>query len=90
LLSPSARDALSWPLGCGKTSLVEAIVYKFGFVTYTFPFRDSTLTSSELIIIYLKIGLKAIAIFNDIDRVKIGEKGIIKNGLLKLLNRFAR
>jgi hypothetical protein len=36
------------------------------------------------------MGLKVITIFNNIDRVKISEKGIIENGLLKLLNRFIR
>ena len=78
------------PPGCGKTSLVEAIAYKFGFATYTFPLGDSTLTDSELMIMYLKMGPKAIAIFDDIDRIKIGEKGITENGLLKLLDGFAR
>jgi hypothetical protein len=52
-------------LRCGKISLVEAIAYKFGFATYTFPLKDSTLTDSELKIIYLKMGPKAIAIFDD-------------------------
>ena len=65
-------------------------MYRFGFATYTFPLRDSTLTNIELIYIYLKIGLKAITIFDNIDRVKIGEKGIIENSLLKLLDGFIR
>jgi hypothetical protein len=56
-------------LGYRKTSLIKAIIYKLSFVTYIFPLRDSTLTNSELIIIYLKIGLKAIAIYNNINRV---------------------
>ena len=70
--------------------MVEAIAYKFGFAIYTFALRDSTLTDSEIINIYLGIELKAITVFNDIDRVKIGEKRITVNSLLKLLNRFAR
>ena len=78
------------PPGCGKTSLVEAIAYKFDFATYTFPLGDSTLTDSELINMYLKMGPKAIAVFDDIDRVQIGKKGITENGLLKLLDGFAR
>jgi hypothetical protein len=78
------------PSGCGKTSLAEAIAYTYGFATYTFPLGESTLTDSELMIMYLKMGPKAIAIFDDIDRVKIGEKGITENGLLKLLDGFAR
>jgi Holliday junction resolvasome RuvABC ATP-dependent DNA helicase subunit len=76
--------------GYGKTSLVKAIIYKFGFTTYTFSLRDSILTDSELIIIYLKMEPKAIAIFDNINRVKIGKKGIIENGLLKLFNRFIK
>jgi SpoVK/Ycf46/Vps4 family AAA+-type ATPase len=73
LLNTSHRhqSGMLWvgPPGYGKTSLVEAIAYRFGFATYTFPLRDSTLTDTELIHIYLKMGLKAIAIFDDIDRV---------------------
>jgi hypothetical protein len=56
-------------LRCRKTSLVKAIAYKFDFVTYTFPLKDSTLTNLELINMYLKIRPKAIAIFDDIDKV---------------------
>ena len=39
---------------------------------------------------YLKMGPKAIAVFDDIDRVKIDEKGVTVPGLLKLLDGFAR
>ncbi len=39
---------------------------------------------------YLRMEAKSIAIFDDIDRVKIGEKGITLNGLLKVLDGFAR
>jgi hypothetical protein len=77
-------------LGYRKTSLVKAITYKFSFATYTFPLRDSTFTNSELIIIYLKMRLKVITIFDDINKIKISEKGIIENSLLKLLNGFIR
>ncbi|KAL5328010.1 hypothetical protein ACEPPN_005716 [Leptodophora sp. 'Broadleaf-Isolate-01'] len=78
------------PPGCGKTSLVEAIAHEFGFALYTFTLGDSTLTDSEMMNMYLRMGPKAIAVFDDIDRVKIGEKGITVNGLLKLLDGFAR
>ena len=78
------------PPGCGKTSLVEAIAHEFGFSIYTFALGDSTLTDSEMMTMYLRMGPKAIAVFDDIDRVKIGEKGITVNGLLKLLDGFAR
>jgi SpoVK/Ycf46/Vps4 family AAA+-type ATPase len=56
-------------LRCGKTSLTEAIAYKYRCATYTFPFKESTLTDSELVIIYLKIRLKAITIYDDINKV---------------------
>jgi hypothetical protein len=78
------------PPGCGKTSLVEAIAHEFGFAIYTFALGDSTLTDSEMTIMYLRMGPKAIAVFDDIDRVKIGEKGVTVSGLLKLLDGFAR
>jgi hypothetical protein len=78
------------PPGCGKTSLAEAIAYKYRCATYTFPLGESTLTDSELVIMYLKMGPKAIAIYDDIDRVQLGEKEITENGLFKLLDGFAR
>lgn len=77
-------------LRCGKTSLAEAIVYKYCYATYTFPLKEFTFTNSELVIIYLKMGLKAIAIYDDIDRVQLSEKEITENGLFKLLDGFAR
>jgi len=77
-------------LGYGKTSLVKAIVYKFGFSIYTFALRDSIFIDSKMITMYLKIGPKVITVFNNINKVKIGKKGIIVNSLLKLLNRFAK
>ncbi|RDL31550.1 Uncharacterized protein BP5553_09759 [Venustampulla echinocandica] len=78
------------PPGCGKTSFVEAIAHEFGFAIYIFALGDSTLTDSDMMIMYLRMGPKAIAVFDDIDRVKIGEKGITVNGLLKLLDGVAR
>jgi hypothetical protein len=57
------------PLRYRKTSLTEAIAYKYRCAIYTFPLKESTLTDSELVIIYLKIGLKAITIYDDIDKV---------------------
>jgi hypothetical protein len=76
--------------GYRKTSLVEVIAHKFGFAIYTFALKDFTLTDSEIIIMYLSIGPKAIAVFDNINKVKIGEKKVIINSLLKLLNRFAK
>jgi SpoVK/Ycf46/Vps4 family AAA+-type ATPase len=78
------------PPGCGKTSLAEAIAYKYRCATYTFPLGESTLTDSELMIMYLQMGPKAIALYDDVDRVMMGEKRITENGLFKLLDGFAR
>jgi hypothetical protein len=77
-------------LGYRKTSLGKAIMHKFSFAIYTFVLRDFTLTDSEIMIMYLSIRPKAIAVFDNINRVKIGEKKVIINSLLKLLDRFIR
>jgi len=56
-------------LGCGKSSLINSIAERFGFTIYTFPFKDITLNGLALITLYFNMGLMAIAVFEDIDKV---------------------
>jgi chaperone BCS1 len=72
--------------GCGKSSLIDAIAKRFGFTIYIFPLGDVTLNDSALMTLYLNMGPMAIAVFEDIDRVQLGEKGITEAVLLMLLD----
>ena len=74
------------PPGTGKSSLVKVIAQHFNFPIYNFAIGDSTLTDSRLMAMCDDMEPNSIALFEDIDKTKIGEKGITESGLLNALD----
>jgi len=78
--------ALIGPLECGKSNLIKTIKEKFSLVIYNFSFRDITFTNLIIIYIYFNMQPNVIIVFNNINKLQISEKEIIKTTLLLLLD----
>jgi hypothetical protein len=74
------------PPGTGKSSLVKVIAQHFRLPIYIFNLGDTSLTDSLLMAMCDEMLPNSIALFEDIDRAKIGKQGITEAGLLNALD----
>ncbi|TVY18841.1 putative mitochondrial chaperone bcs1 [Lachnellula arida] len=74
------------PPGTVKTSLIKAIAHQFDFPIYIFNLGDTGLTDSHLMAMCDDMAPDAIALFEDIDRAKIGQQGITEAGLINVFD----
>ncbi|KAH6664048.1 P-loop containing nucleoside triphosphate hydrolase protein [Halenospora varia] len=85
-LPPQVEILFHSPPGTGKSSLVKVIAQRFHLPIYIFNLGDTGLTDSQLIAMFDEMLPNAIALFEDIDRAKIGKQGITEAGLLNALD----
>jgi hypothetical protein len=71
------------PPGTGKSICVHDIAREYNFSIYDFNIGDTTLEDTDLINMCDAMEPDSIALFEDIDRVETGAKGITIAGLLK-------
>jgi Holliday junction resolvasome RuvABC ATP-dependent DNA helicase subunit len=73
--------------GTEKSSFIYILARKYGFLIYDFDIGNLTFKDSDLIAIYNIIEPNVIVVFNDIDRVRVGEQGVTEASLLKAFDR---
>jgi hypothetical protein len=78
------------PPGTGKSSFVNAIAHHLKFPIYVFSIGDHTLTDSHLMAMSDGMPMNAIALFEDVDRAKIGDQGMTEAGFLNVLDGVGR
>ena len=74
------------PKGTGKSSFIHILARVYGFPIYDFDIGDPTLEDTDLIAMCDAMEPNSIAVFDDIDRVGVGGRGITEAALLKVFD----